>query len=274
MASSRANTPSLNIRTQQPKSALTIEEWEAKAPLGDAEIKSVAALKAAVERRPSLPLSTVRVSPFLCSPFIPWNSALLQPSREDSATASRPSTPLQRVKLGSGSRPPTPGSRQPAVAHAHALHPKQPVQTPQQFYDWFALIDRSVAHSQEAHFRQHLLRVSEHLDTCDRLVGRIDQVDTEVASMLDKWKSVEEGGKSLQDASQKLLDERVRIASLISRTRRGARWLRRRFTGPTGGVANGYRDDFGILSGTGACDAPAQSPWRVARSPDRLSLYG
>jgi hypothetical protein len=32
--------------------------------------------------------------------------------------------------------------------------------------------------------------------------------------MLDKWKSMEEGGKCLQDASQKSLDERVRIASL------------------------------------------------------------
>ena len=47
---------------------------------------------------------------------------------------------------------------------------------------------------------------------CDRLVGHIDLVDAEVSSMLDKWRSVEEGGKSLQDASQKLLDERVRRA--------------------------------------------------------------
>lgn len=46
---------------------------------------------------------------------------------------------------------------------------------------------------------------------CDKLVGRIDQVDAEVASMLEKWRSVEEGGKSLQDASQKLFDERVRL---------------------------------------------------------------
>ncbi|KAH9956333.1 hypothetical protein BGW80DRAFT_1450205 [Lactifluus volemus] len=63
----------------------------------DAETKSAAALNAAVERRPSLPLSTVR------------------PSREDSASnASPPSTPLQHVKLGSSSCPPTPGSHQPA----------------------------------------------------------------------------------------------------------------------------------------------------------------
>ena len=88
------------------------------------------------------------------------------------------------------------------------------MQNTQQFYDWLALIDHSVAHNQEAHFRHHLLRVSEHLDMCDRLVSRIDQVDTEVSGMMDAWKSVEEGGKSLQDASQKLLDERVSSVKL------------------------------------------------------------
>jgi hypothetical protein len=49
---------------------------------------------------------------------------------------------------------------------------------------------------------------------CDRLVSRIDQVDAEVSGMMDAWKSVEEGGKSLQDASQKLLDERDRLVEL------------------------------------------------------------
>ncbi|KAF8490342.1 Sec34-like family-domain-containing protein [Russula emetica] len=202
MAASRSNTPALSIRSPHPnphpKSTLTIEEWEAKAPLGDAETKSIAAIKTASERRPDLQPSTVRSS------------------QEYPVAVSRPSTPQQRVKHGPGSRPSTPGSRPPAAAaaSAHALHPKQPVQTPEQFYDWFALIDRSVAHSQEAHFRQHLSRVSEHLDMCDKLVSRVDQVDAEVVSMLDKWRSVEEGGKSLQDASQKLLDERDHLVEL------------------------------------------------------------
>ncbi|KAN0130284.1 Sec34 domain containing protein [Lactarius tabidus] len=196
MAASRSNTPALNIRTPNPRPALTIEEWEAKAPLGDVEVKSVAALKAACEQRPVFQPSVVRAF------------------TEEAGPASRPATPQQRFKLGPGSRPSTPLARPSAVAHAHALHPAQPVQTPQQFYDWFALIDRSVAHSQEAHFRQHLLRVSEHLDMCDRLVSRIDQVDAEVSGMMDAWKSVEEGGKSLQDASQKLLDERDRLVEL------------------------------------------------------------
>ena len=53
------------------------------------------------------------------------------------------------------------------------------------------------------------MRASEHLDMCDRLVSRIDRVDAEVSRMMYGWTSVVEGGKSLQDASQKLLDERV-----------------------------------------------------------------
>jgi hypothetical protein len=88
------------------------------------------------------------------------------------------------------------------------------VQTPQQFYDWFALIDRSVAHSQEAHYRAHVASVSEHLDTCDFLINRIDGVEKEVDDMLEGWKGVEEGGKSLKDACESLLEERVSQKSI------------------------------------------------------------
>ncbi|KAH9967671.1 hypothetical protein BGW80DRAFT_1254625 [Lactifluus volemus] len=109
------------------------------------------AINAAVERRHSLPLSTVRL------PVLPRRTRVNRPL---------------------------------------------PVRAPQQSYDWFALIDRSVAHSQEVHFRLHLLRLSEHLDTCGRLVSRIDQ------------KSVVEGGKCLQDASQKLLDEQDQLVAI------------------------------------------------------------
>ena len=33
----RSNLPALNIRTPNPRPALTIEEWKAKTPLGDVE---------------------------------------------------------------------------------------------------------------------------------------------------------------------------------------------------------------------------------------------
>jgi hypothetical protein len=129
----------------------------------------------------------------------------------DEPSISRPSTPIQRQRLGPSSpRPGTPNHNNPARPIAtHALHPKQPVHTPEQFYDWFSLIDRSVAHSQEAHFRAHVASVAEHLDSCDRLVERIEEVDREVEEMLEGWRSVEEGGRSLKNACERLLEERV-----------------------------------------------------------------
>ncbi|KAH0584972.1 Conserved oligomeric Golgi complex subunit 3 [Termitomyces sp. J132] len=179
----------------QVKPALSVEEWEAKAPLGELEIRSIAKVKSASEHIP-----------------LPSKFSL------DEAVASRPSTPLalQRNKPVAGSsRPNTPLSGSASArSTVHALHPKQPIQTPQQFYDWFALIDRSVAHSQEAHFRAHVANVSEHLSACDLLVEKIDLVDQEVSGMLEGWRGVEEGGKSLKDACQKLLEERDKLIEL------------------------------------------------------------
>lgn len=66
-----------------------------------------------------------------------------------------------------------------------------------------------MTHSQEAHFRAHLASVASHLETCDALVQRINEIDQEVEGMLQGWRSVEEGGKSLKDACEELLEERV-----------------------------------------------------------------
>lgn len=131
-------------------------------------------------------------------------------SVDDPGPSSRPSSPAPRNRLLAISRPGTPNPTAPHRSQAvNALHPKHPIQTPQQFYDWFALIDRSVAHSQEAHFRAHLSNVAEHLETCDKLVQWINEIDGEVDDMLQGWRSVEEGGKSLKDACEQLLEERV-----------------------------------------------------------------
>jgi len=89
------------------------------------------------------------------------------------------------------------------------LHPTQAIQTPQQFHDWFALIERSIQHSQEAHFRAHLSLVSKHLNKCDDLLADVDEMDNELRGMLAAWRGVEEGGRSLKGASEQLLEEKV-----------------------------------------------------------------
>lgn len=51
--------------------------------------------------------------------------------------------------------------------------------------------------------------VAEHLSTADMLLERLDEVEKEVDSMLEAWRSVEEGGRSLKDACERLLEDRV-----------------------------------------------------------------
>ena len=103
---------------------------------------------------------------------------------------------------------------------------------------------------------------------CDKLVNRIDQVDTEVLRMVGAWKSVEEGGKS---ASQKLLDERVSSVKLDGLYERLMALPRRSRIGWWD--YKGDWDDLGIFPRAGACDPSTQSPRGVSR-PNRLFLYG
>ena len=138
----------------------------------------------------------------------------------DDVLSSRPSTPTIRKLGGPSSRPGTPNISTPTIARGnaalHALHPKQPIQTPQQFYDWFTLIDQSVARSQESHFHAHLETVTNHVEMCDNVLERVELLEKEVTDMLDGWRGVEEGGKSLKDACERLLVEKV-LSSFISR---------------------------------------------------------
>ena len=71
------------------------------------------------------------------------------------------------------------------------------------------MVDRSVAHSQEAHYRAHLASLDEHLRMCDLLSERIGEIENDLDGMLEGWRGVEEGGKSLKGACERLLEERV-----------------------------------------------------------------
>ncbi|TDL25953.1 Sec34-domain-containing protein [Rickenella mellea] len=199
MASTRSSQKR-NVRlaplTSQTKPGISVEEWEAKALIDDKAIHSVNAIKQASDKI-SLPDKSFPTG---------------------TPTTSRPTTPATRQKVGYSSlssRPTTPiSSTIQRSFGTHALHPKHPIQTPQQFYDWFSLIDNSVTHQQESQYREHLESVSAHLETCERLVQRVDDIDRDVADMLDDWRSVEDGGRSLKEACELLLDERDRLIQL------------------------------------------------------------
>ncbi|EIN11167.1 Sec34-domain-containing protein [Punctularia strigosozonata HHB-11173 SS5] len=189
----RRSTTAAAAATPPPKlkPVINLEEWDAKTQLSESALRTVHRIELASKKTPLPPKFSL----------------------EDPESSSRPSTPAGlRNKLGGiagGSRPSTPSNRQ--HTSTHPLHPKAPIQTPQQFYDWYALIERSVARSQEAHFRAHLDNVSSHLATCEELAHKIDEVDGDISGMLEHWKLVEDGGKNLKEACERLLEERDRL---------------------------------------------------------------
>lgn len=48
---------------------------------------------------------------------------------------------------------------------------------------------------------------------CDRVLERIELLESEVTDMTEGWRGVEEGGKSLKDACERLLIEKVNFFS-------------------------------------------------------------
>ena len=162
----------------------------------------------------------------------------IQFAEEEDGTPSVPGTPNSHLKRAFGfgpkipSRPGTPGLPSSFSTHSkctqpaqtifscilasnythkarHPLHPTQAIQTLQQFHNWFTLIEHSIQHSQEAHFRSHLSLVSKHLNKCDELLADVDGMDNKLQGMLTAWRGVEEGGRSLKGASEQLLEEKA-----------------------------------------------------------------
>ncbi|KLO14272.1 Sec34-domain-containing protein [Schizopora paradoxa] len=189
----RTGTPVL-APSPYAKPTITLEEWESKAPLTDKELRSVSSVQKAQGNKP-LPLKS---------------------SSEDGPSTPRAATPVQHLKarFASPALPSSSRTGTPVPGPSNPLLPSHPIQTPQQFYDWFAQIERSVARSQESHYRTHLDGVSKHLETCDELLDQVDEVKHDVDTMLEDWRAVESGGKSLKDASEELLDERDRLIKL------------------------------------------------------------
>lgn len=118
--------------------------------------------------------------------------------------SSRPATPLNDT---------TPPRQETFNTSLHPLHPAHPITTPQQFYDWFAIVEKTISHSQEAHFRNHLETVEEHLGRCEVMRDRVAEVLDLVQAMICDWKNVEEGAESLQAACERQLEERVSALS-------------------------------------------------------------
>lgn len=203
---SRTATPKLP--SPYPKQIISLEDWEAKAPLSDNELKSITALQNSLKDKSLLiEVSQLTYCLHMYGLKLGQGPAVgVVQTRLGSPTPTTPGDGTERPR-----RSETPVATN-GISHRHerSIQPSQPVQTTQEFYEWFSLIERSVAHSQEAHYRDYLSTLDRHLGTCEDLMEGVSTVSSDVDSMLDGWRSVEAGGRSMKEACEELLDERVR----------------------------------------------------------------
>lgn len=89
----------------------------------------------------------------------------------------------------------------------------RPVETAQQFHDWFAKVEHSMERGQEEIYRLHLAELDEHIDKCEALLEQLEESRGLLSEMDANYKFVEENSRTLQLACETMLDEQVRVIS-------------------------------------------------------------
>lgn len=136
---------------------------------------------------------------------------------------SRPATPSQTFLKGSrldliplGSPG---GSTRPSSANSSRLErfgndPLEitaPIETTQQFHDWFARVENSMEKEQGEIYRTHIDELEEYIDSCDDVLEQLDDARGLLNEMEANYRYVEENSKALQTACETMLDEQVCI---------------------------------------------------------------
>ncbi|RXK41165.1 hypothetical protein M231_01569 [Tremella mesenterica] len=192
---SRSNTP--NSR------GITLEDWEAKAPLTDKQLQSINVVKDKIGQRP-LP-SRFTQPPAGSAPDTPTaprsaRIAILQspdPSRAPSAA------PSPRLPGGAVLVPPD------------TLHPNA-ISTPQQFHEHFTALTLSTEHEQDSLYRDHLAEIVGLREKCDDLIRLLRDGEGQVEEMLKCLEYVEERSESLRGACEDLLEEQTHLLTHTS----------------------------------------------------------
>ncbi|GAA5905384.1 Golgi transport complex subunit COG3 [Sporobolomyces salmoneus] len=181
MASSRAST-----------SRLSLEDWDALSPLSATEIASVQKVNQAASVRP-----------------IPHHLKAVQTPLGRLSSSNSPTCSPR--PLSSSSNGPFQPSSSSNVNPSSTLHPSTPIESLQQFHDWFSSVESSIEHSQEQVYREHLESLSSHLQLCDSILSNLDESRGLISEMEANYLFVEENSRALQMACETMLDEQKHL---------------------------------------------------------------
>ncbi|RIA80198.1 Sec34-like family-domain-containing protein [Glomus cerebriforme] len=197
---------------------ITLEEWEAKTQLTETQRQSVLELQDACaelplpegvlsDLGPGTPQRTTSPTPSLVkdnlrqTPYSRLSTSPL-PIPKSRSTTNLLAAEFQAAEAAAASTPDA------------SLGIPQPIETTQQFFDWFARMEADMEKDQEDVYRNFLAVVTMYREACHKF---LEQIDTTVKLFNDldsNFKFVEERTKALQTACEKLLDEQNNLTSL------------------------------------------------------------
>jgi hypothetical protein len=85
----------------------------------------------------------------------------------------------------------------------------RPIETAQQFHDWFAKVEQSMERSQEEVYILHLNELDQHVEQCEMVLEQLEESRGLLSEMEANYKFVEENSRALQLACETMLDEQV-----------------------------------------------------------------
>ncbi|KAG0365751.1 Golgi transport complex subunit 3 [Gamsiella multidivaricata] len=206
-------------------------DWDAIAPLSEIQRQSVLELKDACSELPLPPNATEHSSPLPFSkPSSSFNDLSQQAGSSPAATkqsqllASPSLQPAGLLSLKSNATKepsPLPKSLLGNVTNKDSVNVEEhdeeqlvPIETTQQFLDWFSGIEGEMERDQEDVYRNYLTVVELYKEACDGFLQQIDETSECFKSLEGHYAFVEEKTRALQLACEKLLEEQTNLQTL------------------------------------------------------------
>lgn len=99
-----------------------------------------------------------------------------------------------------------------------------PIETPQQFSDWFSKVEQEIEAEHERDYRLHLDTVDAYLEGCDEILDTLEESRGLLFEMDANYKFVEENSRALQAACEDMLGEQVRSLVILARAEADYHW--------------------------------------------------
>ncbi|KAL1927436.1 hypothetical protein VTP01DRAFT_3673 [Rhizomucor pusillus] len=201
---------------------ISLEEWEEKTQLTEDELRGVYELQDACSELP-LPSNWLTNDRSITSPafgrssssgartpeisslssLTPLNAGTLSNRLKDLTTRPRSSTSLATDAISSES-----------PKFTKVTGTEKPIETLQQFLDWFSMMEADMETSQEDIYRNHLSVVLGYLQSCNDFLTTLEETSESFKTLHEKYSFVEERTRSLQNACEDLLKQQENLTAL------------------------------------------------------------